>query len=434
MLSADPARSPRGETYDLRMPPARARAGACAGLVALLAALVPGAGAQGEPVLRLPKPIGAVPVIAAAFPDRPERLNTSILPGPVDDTERVTIGVDPTGRPAVVTMRQRLVLHGRDQFIVRERSSAQDAEALEGTIPPVLKREAVVWQGVVDGTKTLAALLTLDPAVEAELLPVAVTLEWRGPGAIGPGGTLPAGAGDLVVTLHNRTARPSTLPTGDVAPEHLAGPLDALLAYAKKRTTAPPPVAGRGLPATLPARGATGTRSVTTIAPLRVTGTVTAPGGSADPAGTAQRPVPGGLSVDGVLQGDAEFVVHAAGPGTIDLDLKVVPTLDQRLLLPPRGTTWAEWARRDPTPNEVRDAVVQLVDGAAAAARDDEYAPYLGHHAPGKVSTSFRIRMAPPEVLRAAPKPLRPKPFGITLASVALLAILANGTALWRRL
>src|SRR5690349_23376275 len=79
----------------------------------------------------LPKPSGDIPVVAEAFPDRPERLRRSIVPGPVDDTERVEVRLGPDGAPAAVNLRQRLVLHGTGQFIVWERSTAQDVEALE---------------------------------------------------------------------------------------------------------------------------------------------------------------------------------------------------------------------------------------------------------------------------------------------------------------
>jgi hypothetical protein len=403
------------------------------------AALLVSAALAGAPVaapattpgrVPLPRPIGAVPVVAAAFPDRPDRLKHSILPGPADDIEDVEVLVGPDGAPATVTMTQHLRLTGTGQFIVWERSSAQDVEALEDTIAPVLRREAVVWQGFVSGRKTLAARLTLDPAVEAGLVPVAVTLSWQGAGAIGPGGELP-GPGTLVVRLSNRTARPLTLPVGTAAPADMAGPLDKLLAYARSRDTFAPPAAGRGLPVDIPGTQ-TGTRDVTMTAPLRVTGTILAGGATGDGPGTS--PYPGGVAVDGVLQADAEFTLQVPAAAPLRLDLTVAPTVDPRLLIPPLGHTWAEWARRSPTPTEIEEAFTTLMENAAAAARDDEYAPYLGHHAPGKVRTTYHLAVAPPSVVQVAAKPLRPKPLPIALASVALLGIVGNVVALHRRL
>lgn len=402
-------------------------------LAATVALVLAGAPAAWADTLPLPKPAGVIPVPAAAFPDRPERLRTSILPGRIDDTERVEILLGPDGTPAAVSLHQRLVLHGTGQFVVWERSSAQDVEALEDTTAPVLKREAVIWQGFVDGTKELVARLTLDPAIEAELLPLRAALSWTGTGAIGPGGALP-GPGDVTLRLSNRTARPTTLPTGTVAARDLARPLDALLVHANRRTSTPPPAAGRGLPLTVPATDV-GTREATSVAPFRVTGTIRVSGGTpVTPESGAVTHLADGLRIDGVLQGDVDFTVKANAASTLAVDLTAYPTLDPRLLLPPRGSTWAQWSRMKPTAAETELALRQLVEGAAAAARADEYAPYLGHHGPGKVDTTFTIAMAPPSAVKTVAAPLRPKPWPITLASVALLAIVANTTALWRRL
>jgi hypothetical protein len=382
--------------------------------------------------LPLPEPVGTIPVVGAAFPDRPERLRTTIVPGNVDDTERVEVQVGPSGAPAAVFMDQRLVLYGTGQFIVWQRSSAQDAEPLDDTTPPVVKREAVIWQGYVNERKELAARLTLDPAIEAELLPLSVTLS--GPdGGLGPGGVVRA-PGQVTVKVSNRTARPGTLPTGTVAAKDLAKPLDALLKHADAKTPDAPPAAGRGLPKTLPA-SQVATRDATTAAPFRLTGTIRVDGGSpVTPESGAVTHLPDGIRLDGVLNGDAEFTVDAAAGATLRLDLTAYPTLDPRALQPPRGETWAEWLRLKPTPQETAAALTQLVEGAAAAARADEYAPYLGHHGPGKVRTTYVFTIAPPAAVRTVAPPLAPKPWPIALASLALLAIVGNGTVIWRRL
>jgi hypothetical protein len=381
----------------------------------------------------LPKPTGSIPVVPDAFPDRPERLRTSIVPGPVDDDERLTVLLAPSGAPAAVTMTQRLTLRGTGQFVVWERSSAQDVEALEDTVAPVLKREAVIWQGFVDGSKPLVARLTLDPAVEAELLPLSVTLTWNGAGAIGPGGSLP-GAGEVTVRVSNRTARAMTLPTGTAAARDLAGPLDALLAFARARRPGAPPMAGRGLPLTVPGT-VTGSREATTVAPFRLRGTIRVYGGApvSEPSGAVTH-VPDGLRVDGVLQGDVEFTIRAAAASALRLDLAAFPTVDERVVTPPHGRTWAEWLRRGPQGGETEAAFRTLVETAAAAARTDEYAPYLGHHGKGAVRTTYAFRMAPASAVRVVAPPLRPRPWPIALASLAFLAILANTTAIWRRL
>ena len=383
--------------------------------------------------LPLPKPAGEIPIPAEAVADRPERLRRSQVPGEVDDTERVDVGLGPDGAPAAVSLTQRLVLHGTGQFVIWERSSAQDVEPLEDTDPPVLKREAVIWQGFVNRRKELAARLTLDPVIERELLPLGVTLAFTG-GPIGPGGTLP-GPGTLSVTVANRTAQPMALPTGRVAAKDLARPLDTLLNHAHAEWPAPPPTAGRGLPVALPATG-TGRREVNVAVPFRLKGTVRALGATPlTPESPAVRHVTDGVAVNGVLHGEVRFDLAIPVAGALELDLTAFPALDPRTLRPPRGETWADWLRRGPFPNEVADATEALVDAAAQAARADEYAPYLGHHGPGGVETTFRFAMAPAVTVAAPPAPpLEPRPFGIALASLALLGVLTNATVVWRRL
>ena len=409
-----------------------ARAGAALAATAFVALGTPLAGAAPGDLV-LPKPLGEIPVPTEVFADKPERLRRSIVPGGVDDTERLDVGLGPDGSPAAVSLTQRLVLKGTGQFVIWQRSSAQDVEALEDTTAPVLKREAVIWQGFVDGTKTLAARLTLDPALERELLPIAVELEWRGAGAIGPGGTLP-GEGDIVVRLRNTTARGVDLPSGTADPAAIAGPLDRLLAAGTSRAPAVPPAAGRGLPERV--RADLGpSRNVAVPAPMRVTGTIRVPGGTASSELTpATTPLPDGLQVDGVLQGDVEFVLRSSSTSTLLLDLRAFPTVDPRPLNPPNAPTWKAWAARRPSAQSVREATDALVRAAAEAARGHEYAPYLGHHGPGTVTTTFHLAMAPSSAVAAPEEALRPKPLPIALTGVGVLAMVASGAAIWRRL
>jgi hypothetical protein len=409
-----------------------ARAGAALAATAFAALCAPPVTAA-PGTITLPKPLNVIPVVKEAFTDRPERLRESQVPGPVDHTERISVQVGPTGAPAAVTVDQRLVLHGTGQYVVWQRSSAQDVEALEDTPEPVLKREAVIWQGFVDGSELLAARLTLDPAVESRLLPFAVELSYSG-APLGPGGAVP-GPGEVVVRLRNATARPVDLPSGSVDPLRLAPPLDALLKAGRSRTPSVPPTAGRGLPSTLPATDVGPVRSLTVPAPLRIFGTVRVAGGRpvSEPS-AAVRHLADGLSVDGVLQGDVEFVVATDAASTLELDLRAFPTVDPRELEPPNAVTWAQWATRKPSPTAVRNATDTLVRAAAEAAHGTPYAPYLGAHAPGTVSTTFVVSVAPPSLTPVEAAPLRPKALPIALASLATLALVANGTAIWRRL
>jgi hypothetical protein len=390
--------------------------------------------AQACQPVRLPAPVGTIPVVT--YPGLPpERTRTTFVPGPVVDDERVTVGLGPDGSPFDVEVVQRLQLSGTGDYAVRVRGPALRVEPLEDTVAPTIIRGAVVWQGFSPGSRLLAARLELDPRREALLLPLGVDLTWDGPESVGPGGRLP-GAGGLGLTLTNRTAEPRDVPTGRVtSPTGVASALDALLAHARRRTLSPPPVAGRGLPVTVPGTCASGMRGLQVVAPLRVSGTVGAGGATAQLAGPGTTSGPTGGTVDGVLAGSADLSLTTPEGGTLELDLRVVPTVDDRALAPPEPhATWAAWAASDPPPAQRETALRLLVDTAAATARADDVAPYLGHHGPGPTTTEFRYVVAPAPAVEVAERPLSPRPVPIALTALAALATAAGGVLTWRRL
>ncbi|HVE97786.1 MAG TPA: hypothetical protein VNA12_01245 [Mycobacteriales bacterium] len=387
--------------------------------------------------LVLPKPVGEIPLVAPEVVT-PERRRTTFVPGPVRDDERIEVAVAPDGTPAAVVVTQRLELTGTGDFAIRERGPALRVSALEGTTAPIIQRGTVVWQGFVPGRRLLAARLTLDPAREALLLPLRLELSWTAPdGApIAAGGAVP-GPGRLVVRLANQTARPESLPAGVARTSDLVPLLDRLREAAAVASTAPPPAAGRGLPLRVPADGV-GTRTAVVAAPLRVTGSVRVRGASGvEVSGAGARALPSGDGADvaGVLHGTTEVVLEVPGSGALEVDLTVVPALDPRRLEPPgRVPSWAAWAAASPDEAARRTATDVLVEAAAAAARADEVAPYLGHPGPGPTSTQFRYRLAPaPRVVRER-VPLRPRPVPIALTATAVVALAAGAAAAWRRL
>jgi hypothetical protein len=129
-----------------------------------------------------------------------------------------------------------------------------------------------------------------------------------------------------------------------------------------------------------------------------------------------------------------ELTAEVTGPGRLDLDLAVVPTLDKRVLAPPRGLpTWAAWARSNPPIAERRTALDLLVSTAATGARASSYSPYLGADLPGTGTTVFRYSFAEPPKAIAARAALEPKPGAIALAGVAALLLLVNSALIWRR-
>jgi hypothetical protein len=388
--------------------------------------------------LVLPKPTGPIPVVR--YPDLPiERTRVTFVPGPVTDDEQVEVLVGPDGAPSRVKVRQRLHLTGTGDYSVRVRGPSLRVTPLEDTVAPVIIRGAVVWQGFSPGERLLSAEMELDPRREALLLPVILELDWTSAGGeeIGPGGRLP-GAGRLTLRLVNQSVQPLEIPVGTGAdPASLAAGLDALLAYADGPAGRPAPAVGRDLPG--PGQGAcvTATRTVDTVAQLRVEGTVRVPGVpgvTVNGPGAQRLPEGDGASLRGVLSGTAEVVLDVPAAGELALDLTVHTTLDPRALRPPApAATWHAWAAAGPSASEVDRALETLISAAATLARNDDKAPYLGHHGPGPTSTVFHYGVAPAPVARRKPPPLRPRPLPIALTGLGLAVLTAAGVVVWRR-
>ena len=419
-----------------------------AALVALFAALAGAAPALVAPAgassgggttgIALAAPIGNVdPLATPQLKLRPDRLRKSTVPGTVNDREDVRVALGPTGDPASVVDTQRLVIHGAGNYIVRELGPAREAIGLGATVPPVLELGTVVWQGFSPGTRALSARLTLDPGIEAARLPMSARFEFHdAAGHLRPllAGAVAPDAGTVTVTLTNNTASSRIVATGLGEPDSLASALDALRRSAARPGAAVPPTAGHGLPARVAGR-TTGALSLNVVAPLRVTGTITAPGGSAAVSGPGLTPAAGGMSVAGTLAGVAGFTVKVARGDRIGMTLDVRPWVDVRALTPPApDRTWARWARNNPSTKAIAAATQTLVTNAAAAARAAEYSPYLQADAPGPDLSTFTYVVAPPPKALARTRHIQPRPGGIAAAAVALLAIVGNAALLRRRL
>lgn len=410
---------------------------------ALLAVTTVATPSYGASSIELPTPAAALAqeldlVCNPLVGGLPERCKRSSVPGPVVNDEMVLVGVTGEGRPGRVLVEQRLLLTKVGDYVIRERGPARSAVPLVAdSDPPNTKFGAVVYQGFTPGNRRLGARLTLDAGLEEARLPLAVSVTFDGgEGAqpLAPGGRVP-GAGTVRVSLSNQTAQPAELPTGaDADPAALAGPLDAALRFAHAapgpRLPSTDTVLPRRLTVTSPALRA-GTRSV----PLRITGSLRLAGATGTVDGPKVTPLPDGGVVAGTLsEGTVEFTAQVGSAGTLLMDLTVVPTLDPRLLTPPRQLpSWAAWARSRPPPAERRAALDLLVSTAATGARASSYSPYLGVDLPGSGSTAFRYSFAPAEKRAAATRDLQPRPGPIALTGLAVLLLVLNSVLLWRQ-
>jgi hypothetical protein len=388
---------------------------------------------------------GAIPLLApvhdvdplqGSYGLRKDRLLKSVVPGPVETTEQITVEVGPTGAPTEVVDLQQLVITKPGSYIVRELGPAREAEGLGDTVPPVLELGQVVWQGFSPGTRTLRALLTLDPSLEVHRLPMTVSLEFRARTgrtmALRAGEAAPAD-GVVRVTLHNATAIPRVIATGRGDTRAVAAALDTLYRAATAPRAAVPPYAGSGLPLQVAGRRGAD-QSVNVTAPLRVTGTLGVREAAVDPVrGSGATPAGSAARIAGTLDGDASFDVDVRAGQHLVADLDVRPWLDPRLLAPP-AASWRAWAAAKPSPADVTSATSTLVAAAAAAARAAEYSPYLQADTPGPDLSAFRYVMAAPTAAPRAARALRARPDGIAAAVLAVVAIAGNAALLRRQL
>lgn len=403
-------------------------------IFAMLAVVSPAVAATNS--LPLPRPLDEVPPLTDVGLAR-DRLLTSRAPGPVANSETVTVAVGADGTPAAVTVEQRLSITGTGDYQIRERGPARRVERIGNTVPPVLKLGTVIWQGFSPGRRDLAARLTLDAGLEAARLPLAVRLDFadrdgrRTP--LSAGGRIPA-PGVLSVILSNATTIPVTVAAGVAEPNAAARSLQVLLDAGRRPAAGRPPTAGNGLPLAVPGTAA-GLEAVPAVGALRVTGSIRVPGTPARVTGPATTALPDGGQIRGTLLADVTFRVDVPQAGRLDLDLTVAPWVDPRPLAPPAPhRTWPAWAAARPGPPAQRAATRTLFTETANAARAAEYTPYLDANLTGKRTTVYHYVIAAPSLPGPAATALRPRPAAITAAAVAALLIAFDLALLWRRL
>jgi hypothetical protein len=376
---------------------------------------------------------------------RPDRLKPSIVPGEVRNDERVLVGLGGDGSVRTVALEQRLDVMGVGDYAIRERGPAREATSLGSERPPLTQRGAVVWQGFTPGHRSLAARLILDPQIEAQHLPLTVTVSFTGADgrarALGDGGRLP-GPGTAHVTLANVTSQAQQLPTGSDAPAaELAGPLDAALRVAEHPSAARLPSTDDRLPASLTVDGGA-TVDATQGVPLRLTGRLRLVGTTGSVTGPATTPTADGATFTGTLGGSVSgtesatvtFDVRTDGAGSLVLRLDAVGALNARELAPPRFlATWRQWAASHPPPAERKAALDLLVAVAATGARASSYSPYLGADLEGTGSTSYDLSFAPPAAVAVGRPGLHPEWGALSLAGAGTLLLLGGGYAVWRR-
>ena len=309
--------------------------------------MLAGAAGAGQPSQQVvlpgpvPYPTVSPPVTGnAALPRSYLALRLSIA-----STDRVLVGVDPSGRPVRVHVRQRLLVSGKGDYQFAIGGPITDVRAAPGTqSEPGLRVDQVLWAGFSPGRKVLAADVTLRAPRVAQFLPVRLRVRREG--------------ARVVLTVVNATTAPGTAYTGAARPADLARLLDSTRAASLSGT--------RLKPAFATFTGPVRVRKESVEAPLRVEGELRLPG---------RAPVPFARTL-----GDGRplaFRVEATGSGTPQVRMRVSPAPVVTLLRPPGAATWAAAIRKRPLPSPL--LLRRLFAARMRLVRADQYQSFLAN-------------------------------------------------------
>jgi hypothetical protein len=358
--------------------------------LAALAALVP-AGSAAAAGFWLPSPNDPVTPPPPLRPGAAAQSTSELkVPGRVDTSERIVVGVGPDGRPVRITATQRLDIIGTGDYSFVIPAPATSVVPGPGSASqPGLRDVGIIWQGFSDHDRVLSATVTLRPADASAGLPVRVRIERDGSSA--------------VVRLTNLTTRQVNVSAGRTTLAQLRRVTHQLRnSYRRARLLA----------GSLYLTGTPGTNTkIAVSAPLHVTGTIS--------QGATRTPV------DAVLGGGAalerSFVLRGA----------TAPELDLRIDLP----TPLEVL---PTPSALGDAprpLEALQTALGAIATTSAYGRYLDTPNPGgRIRTSFVYRSAPRAAAVAAPGRGGGSDTLVVVLAIALGTLgLAGLAVLWAR-
>jgi hypothetical protein len=311
----------------------------------------------------------------------------------IANTERVLVGVDETGSPTSVRVRQRLDVGGRGDYQFAISGPIEDVLRGPGSdSEPGLRADQVLWAGFSPGKKVLAADVTLRRGEAAKYLPVRLGLEHTGDG--------------VTLTVTNATVTPELEYAGTTRPRQIASLLD------RSRRTAR---AGERLIAgyaTFYGRVRQLAQKAQVEAPLRVEGALHA--GSGKP-----------VRFSGML-GDGEplaLVVHAPGDGTPHVRLTATPVFVEQLLRPPGGApTWTTALKRHRLPAPF--LLKRLLESRMRLVRADQYQSFLSNpDADGRSRSVYVYETAKAPRRQAAATPSGDEESGGGGPLVLLLAI-----------
>jgi hypothetical protein len=323
----------------------------------------------------------------------------------VASTERVRVGVDVNGRPAAVSVRQRLVVQGKGDYQLAVGAPLVDVRRGPGSeSEPGFRVDQLLWAGFSPGRKVLTADVVLKRLPAAPYLPLRLRVRRSAEGA--------------TLTVTNVTTTPELEYAGVVRTPEIARLLD------DTRRASLAGVRLRGAFATFRGPVRTPKSPLVIEAPFRVWGELRLREGSA-------------LVLFSRVLGDGRplsFTVRARGSGTPVVHLRAAPAPVVRLLKPPGAPTWATAVRRRRL--EPAFLLRRLLETRMRLVRADQFQMFIADpDADGRTRAVYEYdtvaAKAPPRSVAAAGGGEGSNVLLIVLAVVGSVVAVGGGLVVW---
>jgi hypothetical protein len=311
------------------------------------------------------------------------RVFANTFRGRVAATATVRVGLEGGGSVRTVSVTQRLVVGGPGDYLLTVPAPARTVVRAAGSeSEPGRRRNALVWQGFSAGRRVLAATLQLRTAAAQPALPLGVRLS--------------GSTASWSLSLENRTGASVASFRGTASPAAVDRYLRAL--RSAPHAAPPGPVPFAEVEGIEPGRR-------TVLAPLRVRGVATFPGGRA-------------VRIDEMLAGGFPARVRIALPAgrRPRLELRVDPVRPDRLL-----------------------RTARTLDAAIAAALAHslarQYESFLANPDPaGRSLTSYLYATAPaPQEAPGGAERGEGAPWSALVAALLLVVAAGAGIVVWSR-
>jgi hypothetical protein len=368
----------------------------------------------------------------------------TLLPGPSEDVEEITMSLGADGVPVSIVADQKLTIHGVGDYFFKVSGPAMDVEATAASdAEPGLRRGSVLWQGFSEGETVLAARMPLFVEQEIERLPLETSLSLEVNGKPLELGERASGDFELTFTIDNVSESLTSYTLADGKPSELAATLDAIERVLRKGERPVPGAAGVPKDVIGGSRPETVTREVEM--PFIVTGGFAFPSRNVGNLRATGAPSTKSERANGLTR--VNFVARLGGGMPSKTQIRITgraegirfPKLQMTARPAPPLTTgiplgassWREAQRRRMVRG--REMFDSLMSAMWQVAKLRYFDAYLGNPDPaGEATSVYRYRMAQPAAAVGPPlvAETNVSPWTSALAVFALLFLLFD-LALW---